>query len=191
MPKVILSFLLLLLLLLAPWAEAQQNRTPYTANNTILVNMEGQTGTYDYTSDRLLVRYNKETRNLECLLPLSYLTAANDSTPLVMAHDVFFTSRFPEIYIQIEAPIDRINAGKRSPQTMNSRLFINIQGINKEIVTPVTFTPDRNTISFSSSFEVLLDDMRLTIPAKYVPMLTGRIVFTIHNARWADLRGAR
>ena len=187
MAKFLLSFFLLQLL--ASWALAQENRTPYTSNNAILINMEGQRGTYDFTSGLLLVRYNENTKRLECLLPLSNLAPANDSTPIVMAQDVFFASRYPEIYIEIEAPVDRINAGKRNPQTLNSRLFINIQGINKELVVPVTFTPGRNTISFSSSFEVLLDDMRIKVPAKYVTMLTGRMLFTIHNARWADLRG--
>ncbi|MHC2993737.1 hypothetical protein OB13_19940 [Pontibacter sp. HJ8] len=186
MPKLLLP--VFLILLVAQWAEAQQFRIPYTGNNTILLYVEGHKGTYDFVSGKLLVRYNQNTRRLECLLPLNNLEAANDSTPIVMAHDVFFTSRFPDIFIEIEAPVEKINAAKSNPQTLNSRLFINIQGVIKELVVPVTFTPDRNSISFSSTFEILLDDMRLKIPAKYTPMLTGRILFTIHNARWADIK---
>ncbi|MBD1395926.1 hypothetical protein H9Q13_02010 [Pontibacter sp. JH31] len=178
-----------LLLLLATWAaRAQQNRIPYTSNNTILISMEGEKGTYDFSSGKMLVRYNENTKKLECLLPLSNLLPANDSTPIAMVQEVFFASRYPDIYLEIEAPVEKINAGTRARQTINSRIFINIQGINREMVRPVTFTPDRNMITFSSSFEIRLQDMRLIVPARYTTMLTGRILFTIHNARWADLR---
>lgn len=178
----------LLFLLTTSAALAQQNRIPYTSNNTILISMEGVKGTYDFSSGKMLVRYNENTHKLECLLPIINLLPANDSTPIGMAQDVFFASRYPDIYFEIEAPVEKINAGNRARQTLNSRIFINIQGINREMVTPVTFTPDRNMITFSSSFEIMLQDMQLKVPARYTTMLTGRMLFTIHSARWADLR---
>lgn len=186
MTKFLLPVLLVLLAVVS--VQAQESRIPYTSNNNILISFEGQGGTYDFASGKMLVRYNENTRRLECLLPLVSLQAANDSTPIAMVHDVFFSSRYPDIYIEIEAPVEQINAGNRSRQTFNSRMYLNIQGINKEIVVPVTFTPDRNMILFSSSFELLLQEMRLKVPARYNSMLTGRILFTIHSARWADLR---
>jgi hypothetical protein len=177
----------LTLLLIVP-ALAQQSRIPYTSNNSVMIALEGTSSTYDFASGKMLVRYNENTRRIECLLPLANLQPANDSTPLVMAEDVFFASRHPDIYIEIDAPVEQINAGNRNRQTINSRMFINIQGIIKETVVPVTFTPDRNMIMFSSSFEIMLQDMRLKVPARYSPLLTGRVMFTIHSARWADLR---
>src|SRR5690606_2261840 len=110
------------------------------------------------------------------------------SSPVAMVQDIFFASRYPELYIEVEAPIEQLNAGKRNRQTLNSRVFINIQGIIKEMVIPVTFTPDRNTITFSTSFELMLQDLRLRVPARYTSRLTGRMLFTIHSARWADIR---
>lgn len=186
MPKLLLP--VLLILLVVHWGQAQQNRTPYTSSNAIFINMEGHKGTYDFASRRLMVRYNENTMKMECVLQLGSLVSANDSTPVVMAHEVFFSSRYPDIYIEIDAPVDRINAARGNPLTLNSRVIITIQGIRKEMVTPVTFTPDRNSIAFSSSFDVLFTDMRLKIPAQYVPMLTGRMLFTIHNAHWADIK---
>lgn len=177
----------LFLLMMTAQALAQQNRIPYTSNNSVFIMMEGAGGTYDFSSGKMLVRYNENTRRIECLLPLANLQPANDSTPIVMVHDVFFSSRYPDIYIEIEAPIEQINAGNRNRQTHNSRLFINIQGIIKETVVPVTFTPDRNMIIFTSTFDIMLQDMRLKVPARYTPLLTGRILFTINSARWADL----
>jgi hypothetical protein len=179
---------LLFMILLAVQAQAQQNRIPYTANNTIQITLEGQEGNYDFQSNKMLVRYNENTRMLECLIPLDNLFPSNDSTPIVLAHDVFYMSRFPDLYFEIEAPVEQINAGNRNRTTINSRVFINIQGIIREMVVPVTFTPDRNMITFGTSFELMLQDMRLRVPARYTPMLTGRLLFTIHGARWAELR---
>ncbi|WP_299708344.1 hypothetical protein [uncultured Pontibacter sp.] len=186
MTKHLLPVLLILLTMVS--VRAQQHRIPYTSNNSIFVSLEGERSTYDFASNKMLVRYNENTRRLECLLPIAMLLPANDSTPVAMAQDVFFSSRFPDIYFEIEAPVEQINAGNRNRQTLNSRIFINIQGIIKETVVPVTFTPDRNMITFSTSFELMLQSMRLKVPARYTPILTGRILFTIHSARWADLR---
>jgi hypothetical protein len=186
MIKRLLPALLVLISVIS--VQAQQTRIPYTSNNNILISLEGPKGTYEFSSGMLLVRYNENTRRVECLLPLSNLLPTNDSTPAVMVQDVFFTSRYPDIYIEIDAPVEKINSGNRSRQSLNTRLYINIQGITREMVTPVTFTPDQNTISFSSSFDIMLQEMRLKVPARYTPLLTGRILFTIHNARWADLK---
>lgn len=178
----------LLCLLTVVSVQAQQQRIPYTSNNSIFISLEGDRSTYDFASNRMLVRYNENSRTVECLLPIAMLSPANDSTPIAMAQDVFFSSRFPDIYIEIQAPVEQINAGNRNRQTLNSRVFINIQGTIKETVVPVTFTPDRNMITFSTSFELMLQDMRLKVPARYTSLLTGRMLFTIHSARWADLR---
>ncbi|PKV75769.1 hypothetical protein [Pontibacter ramchanderi] len=186
MIKILLHVLLCFLVALP--LQAQQYRIPYTANNSVQISLEGERSTYDFQSTRMLMRYDQNTRKLECLLPIDHLLPANDSSPVAMVQDIFFASRYPELYIEIEAPVEQINAGNRNRQTLNSRVFINIQGIIKEMVVPVTFTPDRNTITFSTSFELMLQDMRLRVPARYTSRLTGRMLFTIHSARWADLR---
>lgn len=175
-------------LLLALQAQAQQHQIPYTANNSIQISLEGDGSTYDFASGKMLVRYDQSTRKIECLLPIENLLPANDSSPVAMVRDVFFASRYPELFIEIEAPVEQINAGNRNRQTFNSRVFINIQGIVKEMVVPVTFTPDRNMITFNTSFDFMLQDLRLRVPARYTSMLTGRMLITIPNARWADLR---
>lgn len=176
------------LVMLANSARAQQHRIPFTANNTIQISLEGERSTYDFQSTKMLVRFDQTTRKLECLLPIENLLPANDSSPVAMVQDIFFASRYPELFVEIEAPIEQINAGNRNRQTLNSRVFINIQGIIKEMVIPVTFTPDRNAITFSTSFELMLQDLRLRVPARYTSRLSGRMLFTIHSARWADLR---
>lgn len=178
----------LCIILFAISAQAQQHRIPYTANNSMQVSLEGERNTYDFQSNKMLVRYDQNTRKIECLLPIENLLPANDSSPVAMVQDIFFTSRYPDLYIEIEAPVEQINAGNRNRQTLNSRVFINIQGVIKEMVVPVTFTPDRNMITFSTSFELMLQDLRLRVPARYTSRLTGRMLFTIHSARWADIR---
>lgn len=175
-------------LLLAVQAQGQQHQIPYTANNSIQINLEGERSTYDFASSKMLVRYDQTTRKLECLLPIENLLPANDSSPVAMIRDVFFASRYPELFIEIEAPVEQINAGNRNRQTFNSRVFINIQGIVKEMVVPVTFTPDRNMITFSTSIDLMLQDLRLRVPARYTTQLTGRMLITIRSARWADIR---
>jgi hypothetical protein len=182
-----LLFGLLFLLITLPRAAFSQTSVPYTSNNTIFITIEGFNSNYDFASKKLLVRYNKEIRKLECVLPFNTLVAANDSTPIVMAQDIFYASRFPELIVEIEAPVDRINAGDMSVSTKDSRFIMYVQGIPLEMTAPVQYTPDEKAITFSTSFDVLLERYRIVLPAKYVPRLTGRIFFTISNARWIDL----
>jgi hypothetical protein len=183
-----LLFCLLFLLTTLPHAAFPQARIAYTSNNTIFITIEGFKSNYDFASKKLLVRYNKETRKLECVLPFNTLVVANDSTQIIMAQDIFYTSRYPDLIIEIEAPVDRINAGDMSVNTKNSRFIMFVQGMPLEMTAPVQFTPDEQAITFSTSFDVLLERYSILVPAKYVPRLTGRIFFTISNARWIDLQ---
>ncbi|MFD2245179.1 hypothetical protein [Pontibacter ruber] len=187
MVKKLLFCLLFLLMATSPFAFSQ-SREPFTSNNTIFITIEGFKSNYDFASKNLLVRYNKDTKKLECLLAFSSLIAANDSTPIVMAQDLFYTSRYPELYIEIEAPVEQINARNMAVNTKNSRFVMSLQGVPLEMTVPVQYTPEEQAITFSTSFDVLMERYRLSLPAKYIPRLTGRIFFTISNARWMDMQ---
>lgn len=174
-----------LLLLLIPLAMGQ-NRSAFTNGNTIFLTIEGIDTSYEFSSNEMLVRYNQNTQRLECVLNLSNLIAANNASPLSMAYDLFFAAKYPEFIIELEAPTEKINAGNLSTQTLNlgSRVFF--QDMIREQMMPVLFTPEKRAIMFSTSFDILLDNYQIRLPAKYTPMLTGRILVSISNARWFD-----
>ncbi|MDX5418607.1 MAG: hypothetical protein LPK14_04460 [Hymenobacteraceae bacterium] len=183
-----LLLLVLLPLLLVTWQQGlAQTRATYTSTNKVMITLDGVTQPYTYASDELLVRYNRNTQKLECIINVATLHPANDSVPPTMAYDVFFGAKYPDMLIEIDAPVQKINARNLYSETLSKKAAIGLQGVTNQTVIPVMFTPDRNTLLFSTSFDLMLDNFEATIPVKYYPLLTGRIVVTINNARWIGL----
>ncbi|QCR21821.1 hypothetical protein [Pontibacter sp. SGAir0037] len=165
-----------------------QTGPAFTNGNTILISIEGSERNYEFTSQSMLVRYNRNTQKLECILNISTLEAANNASPLSMIQDIFYLARFPELLIEIEAPVEKINAGNLSTETMGRRTRVFFQDVINEQILPILFTPENQALIFSTSFDMLLDQYQVQLPAKYMPMLTGRIMVSIQNARWLDNR---
>ncbi|MFD2515489.1 hypothetical protein ACFSRY_16570 [Pontibacter locisalis] len=185
-PEIFLPLLLLLLMLYSP-AKAQTNAV-YTGDNRAFVTLDGITKPYTFTSDQMLVKYNKTTQRLECILDLATLYPANDSTPPTMAYDVFFGAKYPDLVIYIDAPVEKINARNLYAESMEKKATVTVQGVANQTVIPVVFTPDKNSFIFSTNFDLMLDDFEASIPIKYIPVLSGRVVITINNARWIDMQ---
>jgi hypothetical protein len=161
----------------------------YTGNNRILVTLEGVGQRYEFISEHLLVRHNKDTQRLECILPVSSLVPLNDTIPAAMAYEVLFGAKYPEMLIGIEAPVQQFSGGRFEPATitMNRSTSIRLQGVNNDTIIPVAFLPDRNTLYFSTNFELMLDNYRASMPVKYLPVLTGRVLVSIERAHWFSL----
>lgn len=187
MKKYILHLLLLLLPLVSLEALAQKEREPYTGNNTIVVVLEGIGQRYEFISKQLLVRHNKNTHRLECILPVASLVPLNDTTPPAMAYEVLFGAKYPELRIMIEAPEQQANTGRFTPANRGRTTSINLQGVNNETVIPVAFQPENNNFYFSTNFDLRLDNFQASLPVKYVPMLTGRVLVSIERAQWFNL----
>lgn len=185
-----LSYLFLILLLL-PLSSlqclAQEIREPYTGNNTIMVVLEGIGQRYEFISNQLLVRHNKNTHRLECVLPVASLVPLNDTTPPAMAYEVLFGAKYPELYIMIEAPEQPAGTGRFTPANRGRTTSINLQGVNNETIIPVAFQPEKNTFYFSTNFDLMLNNFQASMPVKYVPLLTGRVLFSIERAQWFNL----
>ncbi|WP_439883186.1 hypothetical protein ACSX1A_08430 [Pontibacter sp. MBLB2868] len=172
----------LLLLLYAP-ANAQTNAA-YTSDNRVFITFDGITKPYTFTSDQLLVRYNKNTQKIECILDLATLYPAHDTIPPTMAYDVFFGAKYPDLLFYIDAPVEKLNASNLYSETLEKKTTVNIQGVANQTTIPVAFLPERDSFIFSTSFDLMLDNFEASIPIKYFPVLTGRVVITINNARW-------
>lgn len=184
----LLYLLLLLPLLLQCFsATAQRNRSPYTGSNRVLLSLDGHVAPFEFMSDQVLVRYNKDAQQLECILPVETLIPMNDTIPRGMAYDVLFGARYPQVYISMAAPVQQINAGNMSPETIRRRTAVSIQGITQSIVVPVSFSPENTSLYFSTTFELRLEDFQASLPLAYLPLLTGRVTITIDRARWIDL----
>lgn len=182
-------FLILLLLpLFSLKTQAQENRAPYTGNNTIVVALEGIGQRYEFVSKQLLVRHNKATHKLECVLPIASLVPLHSTTPPAMAYDVLFGAKYPELYIMIEAPEQQASTGRFTPANRSRTTSINLQGVNNETIIPVAFQPDKDTFFFSTNFDLMLGNFQASMPAKYLPLLTGRVLFSIERAQWYNLR---
>lgn len=189
MKKYLLPLLLTLLLtpLISQKALAQANRGPYTGNNTIVVALEGIGQRYEFVSNQLLVRHNKDTHRLECVLPVSSLVPTNDTTPPAMAYEVLFGAKYPELYIMIEAPEQAGGTARFTPANSGRTTSINLQGVNNETIIPVAFQPEKNTFYFSTNFDLMLHNFQASLPVKYVPLLTGRVHVSIERAQWFNL----
>lgn len=181
-----LLFTVACLVLLLPLSHGQ-TRSTFTNGNSILITIEGNDGPYEFTSQDMLVRYNRNTQKIECILNIDNLLPANDSSPYVMAYDLFFAAKYPEFMIEIDAPEDRINAGNLSILTMDRRTRVFFQDAVQEMITSVAFAPDRRALLFSTDFDMNLENFQVLMPAKYLPVLTGRIKVAIRNARWVDM----
>lgn len=178
---------MLLLPLFRMEAFAQLEREPFTANNTILVALEGIGQRYEFISKQLLVRYNKNTNKLECILPVASLIPVNAATPPAMAYDVLFGAKYPELRFLIEAPEQQAGTGHFTPANRGRTTSISLQGVNNETVVPVAFQPENNTIYFSTNFDLLLENFQASMPVQYLPLLTGRVLFSIERAQWFNL----
>ncbi|MFD3001008.1 hypothetical protein ACFS7Z_11585 [Pontibacter toksunensis] len=182
-----LFLLLLLLPLLSTEVQAQEEHEPYTGNNTIVVALEGIGQRYEFVSNQLLVRHNKTTNRLECILPISTLIPLDPAVPPAMAYEVLFGAKYPELYIMIEAPEQQVNTGRYTPLNRGRTTSINLQGVNNETTIPVAFLPENNTFYFSTNFDLMLSNFQASMPVKYVPLLTGRVLFSIERAQWINL----
>lgn len=186
--KIFILLLLLLLPLFSLKVLAQEERQPYTGNNTILVALEGIGQRYEFVSNQLLVRHNKTTNRLECILPVATLVPLNPAVPPAMAYEVLFGAKYPELYIAIEAPTQQARDGKLfTPANRGRTTSINLQGVNNETTIPVAFLPEKNTYYFSTNFDLMLSNFQASMPVKYVPLLTGRVLFSIERAQWMNL----
>ncbi|GAB3539047.1 hypothetical protein GCM10027443_35140 [Pontibacter brevis] len=183
--KVFLGLLLLPLFSLE--VLAQDEREPYTGNNTIVVALEGIGQRYEFVSNQMMVRHNKATHRLECVLPVASLVPLNDTIPPAMAYEVLFGAKYPELRIMIEAPEQQANTGRFTPANRGCTTSISLQGVNNETIIPVSFLPENNTFYFSTNFDLMLNNFQASLPVKYVPLLTGRVHFSIERAQWSNL----
>ncbi|TPE46028.1 hypothetical protein [Pontibacter mangrovi] len=188
MPLHVLCLMLLLTTLSASTPGfAQQNKTPYTGNNRVLVTLEGETGLYQFSSEQMLVRYNKQTQQLECLLPVSTLVPLQDTIPASMAYEVLYGAKYPQLLLTMKAPEQLINAGGFAPITMPRTVAVNLQGVLNETVIPVGFTSEKDVLFFTSTFDLMLDNFQATLPVAYAQLLSGRLRITIDRARVVNL----
>jgi hypothetical protein len=185
--RLLYLLLLLTLLLSAPEAAGQRNRTPYTGSNRVLLTLDGHAAPYEFVSDQMLVRYNKDLQQLECVLSLETLVPLQDTIPQNMAFDVLFGARYPQLYITMAAPEQQINAGNLGSETFRRKAVVQLQSITRDVVVPISFSPESSSLYFSTTLDLWLSDFQASLPVAYLPLLTGRVTITIDRARWVNL----
>ena len=104
-----------------------------------------------------------------------------------MAYEVLFGAKYPELLISIAAPEAQLNAAVFVPATMNRTTTIVLQGINNETVVPIAILSDKNSFYFSTNFDLNLESFQASLPIKYLPVLTGRVLVSIDKAYWYNL----
>ena len=182
-----LLFLIFVVLVLALPAMSQ-TPAPFTTGNSTIVTIGGNTENYEHVSPELLVRYNQNTQNVECVLNVASLRPANLSAPLGLVQDVFFASKYPEFILEFKVPAENVTSERAGVQDLECRASVTFQGITNETVIPVQFTSNKQSLVFSSNFDIMIDNFQGSIPAKYLPILNGRITITIQNAQWTRFR---
>ncbi|WP_139307873.1 hypothetical protein [Pontibacter flavimaris] len=185
--RLLYLLLLLPLLLSAPDVVGQRNRTPYTGSNRVLLTLDGHSAPYEFVSDQMLVRYNKDLQQLECVLSLETLVPLQDTIPQNMAFDVLFGARYPQLYITMAAPERQINAGNLGSETIRRKTAVQLQSVTRDLVVPISFSPESSSLYFSTTLDLWLSDFQASLPVAYLPLLTGRVTITIDRARWMNL----
>jgi hypothetical protein len=165
-----------------------QSEGNFTGDNRVFLTLDGITRPYTFTSDQLLVRYNKTTQKVECILDIATLYPTEVGTPPTMAYDVLFGAKYPELTLLIDAPVEKLNAKNLYSEILEKKSTISFQGVSNQTTVPVAFTPDKNSFIFSTNFDLMLDDFEASVPIKYMPFLTGRMVITVRNAKWVNLK---
>lgn len=170
------------------YAQAQDDRTNYTGNNTIMVSLEGLDQRYEFISKQMLVRLNKKTQTIECVLPVASLLPVRAGIPPAMAYEVLFGAKYPELVISIWLPTRNAGTTSLTPFNEDRTASITLQGVNNETVIPVAVLPDADqAVYFSTNFDLMLDNFEASLPAKYLPLLTGRVMLSINKAYWYNL----
>lgn len=187
--KLRLLYLLLLLplLLASETASAQRIRTPYTGSNRILLTLDGDSTRYEFLSDQLLVRYNKDLQILECILAVETLLPLQDTIPQNMAYEVLYGARYPQLYISMAAPVTQINASNLNPEALRRKVEVRLQNTTRTMEVPVSFMPENTSLYFTTTLDLQLADFQASLPTAYLPLLTGRLTITIDRARWVEL----
>ncbi|MEJ8802026.1 hypothetical protein [Pontibacter sp. H249] len=185
--SILYNILLLILFTFCAVKGNAQSRSNYTSDNRVFVTLDGVSQAYSFSSNEMLVRYNRSTQKLECILNIATLLPANDSTPPNMAYDVFFGAKYPDLLFYIDAPIEKVNGSSLNPGSINKTTTISLQGVTKQTIVPLALTADRNAIVFNTSFDLMLDNFSASVPVQYFNLLTGRIMITINNAKWVGL----
>jgi len=189
MPKIILSYIFPCLLVIAnfivPEASAQI-RQQYTGSNIILIGFETPEGIIDFQSEHLQVRYNKLTERLECRLPVNSLYPLHDSIPEDMAYEVLFGSKYPEMVFWIETPEAVQSEPSFTEEPVPTTVTIEFQGTPNQKKVPVVFASEEGYIILSTTFDMRMSHFRATVPAQYAPLLSGRLLIKIRNARWIN-----
>ncbi|MBF9254682.1 hypothetical protein I2I11_15360 [Pontibacter sp. 172403-2] len=182
-------FLLVFLFCLSARQTSAQTNMAYTSDNTILITLEGTGQPYVFTSDNLLVQYNQTTHRLECILDVSTLVPASDTAaPPAMAYEVLYGAKYPELSLEIDVPLDQVSGQDIERASVPRVTTVKLQGVSNETVIPVVFTPDNQSLLFSTNFDLWLNNFSATIPVEYVPLLTGRLFITINSARWVNMQ---
>jgi hypothetical protein len=185
MLKLLHIFLLFFFLNLVHPATAQ-TRQHYTGSNIVLVGLESVDGILEFASDNLQVRYIQETKQIECRLPVATLYNLNPAISSDLAYEVLYGAKFPEIIFYINAPNEILNSPRINQDPKQSGVTIEFQGTPNETRIPVMFASEKGVIIFSSSFDFRMSHFRATIPAKYLSLLSGRVLINIRNARWLN-----
>lgn len=168
-------------------ATAQRNRSPYTGSNRVLLTLDGLTGRYEFMTTQALVRYNKDTQQLECILPVETFLPLQDTIPADMAYEVLFGAKYPQVFISLAAPVQKINAANLGTETIRRKTAIRLQNVTQSIELPVSFSSESTSVYFTTTLDLRLEDFETSLPIKYLPLLTGRMLITIDRARWVDL----
>jgi len=184
-PPRFLKVLVFLLIQFTFTAHAQ-NRQQYTGSNIIKIGFETPDGIIEFTSDHLQILYNEATRKLECRLSVNTLYTLNDTIPSDLAYEVLFGSKYPDFILIIDAPAEILNTSRINSEPQPRSTTIELQGTRNESRFPVAFASDNGVINLSTTFDIRMGHFRATIPAVYKPMLTGRLLITIRNARWLN-----
>ena len=162
----------------------------FTGNNEGIFQIMGNEQPYNFLSNDIQTRLDKDRRQIEVILPIKSLEPADDPLHMEILHDVFPPRFVTQFYLT--ANFDReIISTEDFSQPVNLKLDGVLTFEEEQVYLPVEisiFSVDE-TIFYNMTARFDLDLLDRNYEGKYKEIITGEFLMVVNDARWdIDIR---
>lgn len=187
----VLYFSIFLVLAASTWSTSvAQDRTEETfiGNNEGVLQIEGTEQQYEYQSNIISARIDKDESTMEFIFPLNSFSPVDSDPVHEQIFNDIFASPFP-LLIYMTVPFDK---EALSAEDFSQPVDLVLNGVltfrDESIQLPVEvslFSVDEN-IFYNVASRFSLDDLDKPYDGIYKEIITGQFVIIINDAKWDE-----
>ncbi len=184
---VFLTKILMLFILSCPVLLQRDNA--YAISNKANVLLHGVEQDFEFNTNDLRSRYNRQRQQFEFMLPLASVIARRDTSHQQIMTDLFFSGRRAQfIYITAEFAENLTNFEEyKVPREVELNSVVTIQDQSYDIPLLMSIMFDRQRVMYYSlSININLRQFGKEVPPQYASRLTGSMLITVPEGRWAN-----